>query len=91
MSYGLAAMRSPASSFLWRIKELVAVKKQAIYAGFGVQAAGLYDRVDPVDDGEVYGLSAYLGGPTPIGTLVLGAGVASGLVGCLAIAGPTGR
>ena len=71
-SYALAGV-----DFLWRIKELVSIKKQAIYAGFGVQAAGLYDRVDPVDDGEVYGLSAYLGGPTPIGTLVLGAGVAS--------------
>ena len=84
-------MRLPASSFLWRIKELVSIKKQAIYAGVGVQAAGLYDRVDPVDDGEIYGLSGYIGGPTPIGTLVLGAGVASGLVGCLAIAGSTNR
>ena len=71
-SYALADV-----SFLWRIKELVAVKNQAIYAGLGVQAAGLYDRVDPVDDGEIYGLSGYIGGPTPIGSLILGVGVAS--------------
>ena len=55
----------------------MAVKNQAIYGGIGVQAAGVYDRVDSVDDDEIFGLSGYLGGPTPIGTLVLGAGVAS--------------
>ena len=71
-SYALAGV-----DFFWRLKELVAVKNQAIYGGLGVQAVGLYDRVDRVDDGEIYGLSGYLGGPTPIGTLVLGAGVAS--------------
>ena len=53
------------------------IKDQAIYGGFGLQAAGLYDRVDPVADGEVYGVSAYIGGPTPIGTLALGIGAAS--------------
>ena len=70
-SYALANV-----NFLWRIKELVAVKNQAIYGGVGLQAAGLYDRVDPVADDEIFGLSGYIGGPTPIGTLVLGVGVA---------------
>ena len=70
-SYALANV-----NFLWRIKELVAVKNQAIYGGVGVQVAGLYDRVDPVADDEIFGLSGYIGGPTPIGTLVLGVGVA---------------
>jgi NTE family protein len=64
------------ASFLWRLKELVPVKNQAIYGGFGLQAAGLYDRVDLVDDGEIYGVSAYVGGPTPIGTFTLGIGAA---------------
>ena len=64
------------ASFLWRLKELVAVKNQAIYGGFGLQAAGLYDRVDFVEDGEVYGVSAYVGGPTPIGTFTLGVAAA---------------
>ncbi|MGH8134815.1 MAG: patatin-like phospholipase family protein [Steroidobacteraceae bacterium] len=64
-------------SYLWRIKDIVPLKNQAIYAGFGLQAAGLYDRVDPVADGEVYGASAYLAGPTPIGTLTLGLGAAT--------------
>ena len=90
MSCGLAAMRSPMSILLWRIKELVAVKNQAIYGGLGVQAAGVYDRVDPVDDDEIFGLSGYIGGPTPIGTLVLGVGVAPDSWACLAIVGSTG-
>ena len=86
-SYALADI-----SFLWRLKELVAVKKQAIYAGLGVQVAGVYDRVDPVDDGEIYALSGYLGGPTPIGTLVLGAGVASDSWGVwLSLGRPVGK
>ena len=54
----------------------MAVKNQAIYGGVGLQAAGIDDRVDPVADDEIYGLSGYIGGPTPIGTLVLGFGVA---------------
>lgn len=65
------------ASFLWRLKELVAVKNQAIYGGFGLQAAGLYDRADLVEDDEIYGASAYLAGPTPIGTFTLGVGAAS--------------
>jgi NTE family protein len=63
--------------FLWRLVDLVPVKSQAIYGGFGLQSAGLYDRVDRVPDGEVYSVSAYLGGPTPIGTFTLGIGGAS--------------
>jgi hypothetical protein len=33
-------------SFLWRLVDLVPVKNQAIYGGFGLQDAGLYGRVD---------------------------------------------
>jgi NTE family protein len=58
--------------FLWRLKELLAVRNQTLFGGIGLQAAGLYDRVDLVPDGEVYGASAFLGGPTPVGALTLG-------------------
>jgi NTE family protein len=64
-------------SFLWHIMDVVSVKNQAIYAGFGLQAAGLYDRLDRVADGDVYGASAYVGGPTPIGTLSIGVGASA--------------
>ncbi len=65
-------------NFLWRLKELVAVKNQAIYAGLGVQAASALRPASTWSTTErSYGLSGYVGGPTPIGTLVLGVGVAS--------------
>jgi NTE family protein len=63
-------------SFLWRIKDLSTLKNQALYAGFGVYAAGLYDRFDGVPDDEIYGASAYLAGSTPIGSINLGVGYA---------------
>ncbi len=68
-SYWLAS-----TSFLWSLVDLVPVKNQTIYGGFGLQAAGLYDRVDRVEDGEVYAASMYLGGPTPFGTFTIGIG-----------------
>ncbi len=61
-------------SLLWRVVELVPVKNQSIYGAFGLQAAGLYDRLDRVADGRVYSASAYFGGPTPVGTFTLGVG-----------------
>jgi NTE family protein len=64
------------ASFLWKLKELVPVKNQAIYGGFGLQVAGFHDRVDLVSDDEIYGASAYVAGPTKFGTFALGAGVA---------------
>ena len=64
-------------SMLWRIVDIVEVKNQALYAGFGLQAAGLYDRVDKVPDGGVYSVSGYLGGPTPLGTITLGGGLST--------------
>ena len=63
-------------SFLWRLKELSSIKRQAIYGGFGLYVSGLYDRLDLVPDDEVYGASAYLAASTPIGTINLGIGFA---------------
>ncbi len=64
-------------SFLWRLKDLVSIKRQAIYGGFGLYVAGLYGRIDDVPDEEIYGASAYLAGSTAIGTINLGVGYAS--------------
>jgi NTE family protein len=59
---------------LWRLKELIAVRNQALFAGFGLQVAGLYERVDLQPDDEVISASAYLGGPTPLGAFTVGVG-----------------
>jgi hypothetical protein len=78
--------------FLWRLRELVAVRNQALYGGLGVQVAGLYDRVDLVPDGEVYGASAFFGGATPIGALTLGiAGAENSWAVWLTIGRPIGH
>jgi len=79
-------------SFLWSIRDLVPIKDQVIYGGLALQTAGLYDRVDRVEDGEVYSASAYVGGPTPIGTFTVGLGGASDSWGFwLSLGRPIGR
>ncbi len=79
-------------SFLWRVKDLVTIKNQALYAGFGVYAAGLFDNFDLTEDDEVYGASAYLAGSTPIGTINLGVGYSTGNSAIwLSIGKPVGR
>ena len=62
------------ASYLWRLFDISPVRGQALYMGLGVQGAGLYDRVDAVDDSTIAGASAYIGGPTPIGAFTLGTG-----------------
>jgi NTE family protein len=79
-------------SVLWSLADLVPVRHQVVYGGFALQAAGLYDRVDRVDDGEVYAISTYVGGATPIGTFTLGVGGATDSWGVwLAIGRPVGK
>jgi NTE family protein len=64
--------------FLWRIADILPIANQALYGGVALQAAHAYGRVDPVPNGELYGISGYIGGRTPIGTVTLGAGKATG-------------
>ena len=64
-------------SFLWRLVDLMPIKERAIFGGFALQAGRVYQRVDPVPDGMVYGGSIYLSGQTLIGALTLGAGWAT--------------
>jgi len=63
---------------LWRIADILPIANQALYTGVGVEGGHVYDRVDPVPDGELYGISGYIGGRTPIGTLTIGVGKATG-------------
>ena len=64
-------------SFLWRLVDVMPIRNKALYGGFALQAGRVYQRVDPVPDGTLYGGSLYIGGQTPIGALTLGAGVAT--------------
>jgi NTE family protein len=69
------------SSFLRRLKTLSPIKNQAIYAGLGLQFAGLYDRLDVEgtdDEEQIFGGYLFLAGPTALGTFTLGVGFAEG-------------
>ena len=69
---------SLSGDFLWRVADILPIANQALYGGVGLQGARVYDRVDPVPNGPLYGISSYLGGQTPIGTLTFGVGKATG-------------
>jgi NTE family protein len=68
------------SSFLRRLAVLSPIKNQAIYAGLGLQAVGVNDRLDIAgeDDEVIYGGYLFLAGPTAIGTFTLGVGFTEG-------------
>ncbi|MGH6885803.1 MAG: BamA/TamA family outer membrane protein, partial [Geminicoccales bacterium] len=69
------------SSFLRQLKVLSPIKNQAIYAGLGLQAVGVYDRLDVAGDDDeevIYGGYLFLAGPTAIGTFTVGVGFAEG-------------
>jgi len=63
---------------LWRVQDILRLANQALYASVGVQAAGVYDRVDPVSNGKLFGVSGFIGGRTPLGVVTIGAGKATG-------------
>jgi NTE family protein len=65
-------------AFLWHVADILPILSQKLYGGVTLEGGRVYERVDPVPDGSVYGVSAYFGGRTPVGTLTLGVGWATG-------------
>lgn len=65
-------------AFLWSLADILSILSQKLYGGLKLEAGRVYQRVDPVPDGTLYGVSAFFGGRTPIGTLTFGAGWATG-------------
>jgi len=63
---------------IWHLADIVPIARQALYGGIGLEAGHAYERVDPVPNGSLYGVAAFIGGPTPVGTLTLGVGKATG-------------
>jgi len=64
-------------SYLWKVKDIMTIRGQALYAGLGLQAGQMGDRIDLVDDEIVYGGSVYLAGRTIVGPLTVGLAAAS--------------
>lgn len=79
------------SDFLWRVADVLPIANQALYGAIGLEAGRVYDRVDPVPNGTLYGVSAFIGGRTPLGTLTFGLGKATGSwAGWLTLGTPVG-
>jgi NTE family protein len=77
--------------FLWRVADVLPIANQALYGAIGLETGHVYDRVDPVPNGELYGISAFIGGRTPIGALAIGVGKATGSwAGWLTLGTPVG-
>lgn len=77
--------------FLWRVADILPIANQALYGGIGLEGGYVYDRVDPVPDGWLYGVSGYVAGQTPLGTLTVGVGKATGAwAGWITLGTPVG-
>ena len=72
-----SAYWSAAGSYLWKLADIMTLRGQALYAGVRLQVAQIYDRLDLVDEGEIYGGSVYLAGRTQAGPLTIGIGATS--------------
>lgn len=71
-------------SYLWKVKDILSIRGQALYVGARLQAGQVYGRLAEeqgqfglVDDELTYGGSVYLTGRTLIGPLTVGVGVTS--------------
>lgn len=62
------------TGYLWKIKDIMTLRNQALYAGLRVMAGGVHDRVDDVEGEDLYGGSVYLTGRTLVGPLTIGLG-----------------
>jgi NTE family protein len=65
------------TSYLWRVKDLLAIRNHSLYVGVGLTGGQLYDRLDGGEDGELYGASVFLTGRTLFGPLTIGVGSTS--------------
>ena len=70
-------------SYLWKIKDIMSIRGQALYAGVRLEAGQVFGRLESEilpgfgDDEVIYGGSLYLAGRTQAGPLTLGLGVTS--------------
>lgn len=62
------------TKYNWRLADIQPLFAQALYAGLRLQAGRVGDRIDDIDDGALYGISASLNGRTPMGPFTLSLG-----------------
>ena len=61
-------------SYLWKIKDIMSIRGQALYAGLRLQAGQTYERLDLIEEDTMYGGSVYVTGRTMVGPLTVGVG-----------------
>jgi NTE family protein len=70
-------------SYLWKIKDIMSIRGQALYAGVRLEAGQMFGRLESgilpgfEDDEFIYGGSVYLAGRTQAGPLTVGLGMTS--------------
>ena len=70
-------------SYLWKIKDIMSIRGQALYAGVRLEAGQMFGRLESgilpgfEDDEFVYGGSLYIAGRTQAGPLTVGLGMTS--------------
>jgi NTE family protein len=70
-------------SYLWKIKDLMSIRGQALYAGIRLTAGQAYGSLEELvipqydDDAMIYGGSLYIAGRTAAGPLTVGLGATS--------------
>ena len=67
-----AAYWTVSASYLWQIKDLFALRGQALYAGLRLQDLKAYETIDGTETGQIGSLSIFITGRTPVGPLTLG-------------------
>jgi NTE family protein len=69
-------------SYLWKIKDIMTIRGQALYAGLRLEAGQVFGRLEGgilpgySNDEMIYGASVYLAGRTQAGPLTVGLGAA---------------
>jgi len=70
-------------SYLWKFKDLMSIRGQALYAGVRLEAGQVFGRLEQLvspdfdDDEMIYGGSVYMTGRTQAGPMTLGLGMTS--------------
>ena len=70
-------------SYLWKIKDIMSIRGQALYAGVRLEAGQIFGRLEIAvlpgfeEDEFIYGGSLYLTGRTQAGPLTVGLGMTS--------------
>ena len=65
---------SASGSYLRKIRDILSIRGQALYAGLRLQAGETFDEFSPQEGGIVYGASVYVTGRTLVGPLTVGIG-----------------